>query len=449
MLAAKLAFSLGMGAALLAASQAGAHPKQMDIYTFSGGRPIGGVLPDGQGGVYGMQNDTSGGFGAVYHLTPPGAGQTEWAGTTLYGFSGGADGNLNGVNNGTDFYKIPAPFANELVSDSSGALYGETPSGGANGFGTVFKLTPPASGQTGWVETVLYSFAGQADGATPYGGLVVDHRGVLFGTTIAGGVSDGYGTVFRLTPNAGGTWSHNVLHRFGHAAGKTIDGSVPFGDLVLGAGGVLYGTTQKIAGDNRGSGVVFQFTPPASGGADWSETILLAAPNHDKLGHMARGLALDANGIIYGNLGRTALDTRAGRAHRCRRSVGGCGAVFTLTPPASDHTWTFTTIYQFPDFDTGRYACGGVLPGPHGVLYGVTQSGGDQRKRGSVGNIYRLTPPAAGASSWTESEVYRFRPHYEGRFPSCSRLSHDGNDSLYGTTSDAEGGTGAVFEIKQ
>lgn len=80
-----------------------------------------------------------------------------------------------------------------MARDPQGNLYGTTSSGGASGYGTVFKVT-----QTG-TKTVLYSFAGGSDGANPTWGLVRDPQGNLFGTTYGGGAS-GYGTVFKLVP---------------------------------------------------------------------------------------------------------------------------------------------------------------------------------------------------------------------------------------------------------
>ena len=108
--------------------------------------------------------------------------------TVLYPFKGGSDG-LN-------------PYAG-LIADKEGALYSTTfVGGGSSNAGTVFKLTPPASGQTAWTETVLYSFTGGAAGGYPYAGLIADKQAAVYGTTFGGGGIAGYpggGTVFRLT----------------------------------------------------------------------------------------------------------------------------------------------------------------------------------------------------------------------------------------------------------
>ena len=103
------------------------------------------------------------------------------------------------------------PFYSGLITDASGNLYGTTKVGGRNGVGTVFELTPAGR------ETVLYNFCSQggcADGATPTAGLITDASGKLYGTTQSGGY-DGGGTVFELTPNAAKTkWTEKVLHLF-------------------------------------------------------------------------------------------------------------------------------------------------------------------------------------------------------------------------------------------
>jgi uncharacterized repeat protein (TIGR03803 family) len=160
-----------------------------------------------------------------------------------------------------------APSA--LIFDSSGNLYGTTQDGGAScgpnmECGTVFQLSPGANNT--WTENVLYNFCSAADctdGAVPgVGRLIFDGRGNLYGTTGSGGAygtsCSGYGcgTVFELTPGAGGAWSESVLFSFTpngvHGAGVS-DG------LALDAAGNLYGTTY--GGGKYGAGTVFKVTP--------------------------------------------------------------------------------------------------------------------------------------------------------------------------------------------
>ena len=111
---------------------------------------------------------------------------------TLHTFGRGIDGTF--------------PVAS-LIRDTSGNLYGTTRFGGANGDGTVFKVSY-SNGH--WKETVIYSFGGGADGIEPWGGLTLDKTGHIYGTTMNGGIN-GYGTVFKL--NADGT-GFTVLKNF-------------------------------------------------------------------------------------------------------------------------------------------------------------------------------------------------------------------------------------------
>ncbi|MGB0104238.1 MAG: choice-of-anchor tandem repeat GloVer-containing protein, partial [Candidatus Sulfotelmatobacter sp.] len=101
-----------------------------------------------------------------------------------------------------------------LIMDASGNLYGTTSEGGSlTSNGTVFKLTPTAGGD--WTFTVLYTFSDTpTEGGVPYGGVIFDATGNLYGTTGAGGIYSG-GTVFELSPTASGDWKEKILHNFG------------------------------------------------------------------------------------------------------------------------------------------------------------------------------------------------------------------------------------------
>jgi len=170
-------------------------------------------------------------------------GQTVWAPTTLYSFC-----SLPNCTDGSN------PVAG-LIFDEQCALYGTTTSGGG-GHGTVFKLTPPAEGQTVRTETALYNPLGNATA-----GLIFDKQGALYGTTVEGG-SSGNGTVFKLIPPKGRSgWKETVLHSF---SGSPNDGNFPAAGLIADAKGALYGTTQyggsgdcSIGGFN-GCGTVFK-----------------------------------------------------------------------------------------------------------------------------------------------------------------------------------------------
>ena len=146
-------------------------------------------------------------------------------------------------------------------------FYGVTHVGGANGRGTVFQLTPPGSGGD-WSETILYSFTGSGDAAFPSSDLVMDEAGNLYGTALVGGVND-LGAVYQLSPpaNEGEDWTETVIFSF-----SGPDGTLPFGRLQFDQNGPLYGTTD--GGGALQGGTVFQLMPPAQAGTSWTENVL-------------------------------------------------------------------------------------------------------------------------------------------------------------------------------
>jgi uncharacterized repeat protein (TIGR03803 family) len=137
-----------------------------------------------------------------------------------------------------------------LIPDATGNLYGTTYYGGANGVGSVYELSP---GQSGWTERVLYSFKGGTDGSLPTTTLFFDKANNLMGTTSTGGrPSCDCGTIFKLKAN---TWAESIVHYFG----VLPDGSYPYYNLVPGPGGGLYGATTY--GGIDGFGAIFELAP--------------------------------------------------------------------------------------------------------------------------------------------------------------------------------------------
>jgi uncharacterized repeat protein (TIGR03803 family) len=245
------------------------------LYSFKGGgdgsEPIGDLIMDSTGNLYGVTNDfLSTGYGTVFEVTYSGG---VWTKQTLYSFKGGSDGRI--------------PFAG-LYMDSSGVLYGTTAEGGGNlAVGTVFELSQ--SGGT-WTETVLHSFARATnDGWFPSGVLVQDSKGDLFGTTVYGGTYDG-GTVFELT-RSGSAWTEAVLYSFGSGS----DGFWPYAGLKWGSKRTLYGTT--FLGGANDAGTVFELTQSAG---VWSDTVLHSFGFQGD-GYYPEGTAiLDESGDVFG-----------------------------------------------------------------------------------------------------------------------------------------------------
>jgi uncharacterized repeat protein (TIGR03803 family) len=173
-------------------------------------------------------------------MQPNGSSYTE---SVLYSFQGGTDGD--------------DPHGG-LIADKQGALYGTTQFGGSAGAGTAFKLTPSGSGYT---ESILYSFHGTPDGSQPLAGLYLGPDGALYGTTSLGG-SKNNGTVFKLALS-GRSFTDAVLWNFGSVSG---DGAFPWGGVIVDENGVIYGTT--IDGGLSGSsapGTFFTLTSSARG----------------------------------------------------------------------------------------------------------------------------------------------------------------------------------------
>jgi uncharacterized repeat protein (TIGR03803 family) len=251
---------------------------QTVIHTFTGGNDGSGpgspVAIDKQGNVYGT-TPTGGanGMGVVYQLRPNSTGG--WALRVLHAFTGGNDGGTGS--------------ASRLMIDAAGNLYGVCTIGGAYGFGTVYKISPI---QGKWQFTTLYAFKDQPDGALPYGGVIFDRAGNLYGTTYYAGVND-FGTVYKLT-HSNGSWVESVLYSF---KGGT-DGASPISSLVADAAGNLYGTTSEGGAASCGCGVIFKLTRGATG--KWTESVTYRFPGAPQPGFAYNGMITDPAGNFYG-----------------------------------------------------------------------------------------------------------------------------------------------------
>lgn len=315
-----------------------------------------------------------------------------------------------------------------VIVDSKGALYGTTADGGLAG--KVFKLTPPPAGKTQWTYTVLHSFGSGNDGNTPLAGLIMDSTGALYGTTAYGGGYSYYGTVFKLTPPATEKmqWTETLLHRFA----QTGDARNPEAGLTFDSDGALYGTTYF--GGTLGFGTVFRLVPPASGKTTWTETILYSFKGGTDGYNLVADLSVDSKGALYGTTPAHPIN-------------GQCGTVFKLTPPAPNQTqWSKMALY---DFGNGVIGCdpeAGVILDSQGALYGTTQ-GGPNKVGGGEGTLFKLMQPVAGKTQWTETVLHGFKNGTDGYGP-VSDLIFDKNGALYGTTYFGSSVNGAVFRFQ-
>jgi uncharacterized repeat protein (TIGR03803 family) len=256
---------------------------------------------------------------------------------------------------------------------------------------------------------VRYSFACGADGSNPYGGLVRDTSGNLYGTTLDGGIasgSAGYGVVYKLSP----TGVLAVLHPF---AGPPNDGSSPLKTLVRDAAGNIYGTTDE--GGTYNVGTAFKITPALV------ESVLHSFDNKSADGtYPAPGLMQGAAGYLYG----TTIE--GGKYHY--------GTVYSLTPQGAE-----TVLYGFGAYSgDGEHPHATVFQDAAGNLYGTTKDGGAH----SHGTVYELT--LAGV----ETVLYSFGAYSgDGELPH-SVLIQDGSGNFYGTTREGGAtGDGTVFEL--
>ena len=317
--------------------------KESVLHIFDGGKDgytLGGVLLDSAGNVYGttitggyLAGCSGNGCGTVYKLSPNSKGG--WIKSALYAFTGKQDsenptstlildvgGNLYGTTShggNLDYcdsydcgvvFQISPTSSGEwkqsvlhvftgsgdggrpndgLAFDAAGNLYGTTEFGGAYGYGTVYRLSPSASG---WTETVLYSFNGNGfEGGFPYSGPILDAAGNIYGITIGGG--NGYGKLYELTPD-GAQWAQNVLYSF--TSGDTLANP----QLKFDALGNVWATTET---GGTGKGTVLKFSPPT-----WTETVIYNLPGGPDGKYPLGGVIFDAAGNIYGTAYEGGVD---------------------------------------------------------------------------------------------------------------------------------------------
>jgi len=374
------------------------------LYSFDGGAngsvPYGALIQGINGYLYGTTNGSeapANGDGTIYKMTTSGKVKT------LHSFclkSGCADGNeaLAG-----------------LVQDTNGAFYGTTTYGGANGYGTVFKIT------AGGKLTALYSFcsgAGCLDGESPTGTLILSTDGNLYGTTYYGGTY-GHGTVYKITTSGALTTLYSFCSQNGCA-----DGANPTAGVIQATDGNFYGETDF--GGTNGQGSLFKISAT---GALTTLYSFCSQPDCADGSQPVAGLVEGNDGNFYGTTTGFGGGSTAD------------GTVFKMTP-----TGGLATLHSFDGTD-GTNPEAPLIQATDGNFYGTTYQHGASPDGGTV---FQITP------SGTLTTLYNFcsQPNCaDGLEPQFGGLLQDTNGDFYGVT--AYGGTndscaygcGTVFSL--
>src|SRR5450631_160629 len=315
---------------------------------------------------------------------------------------------LHSFTGGTDG---ASPIAG-LVRDAAGNLYGTTDLGGPSNSGTLFKVD--ATGK----ETVLYNFTGGADGGYLTTGLI-RAAGNLYGTTRQGD-SSGNGAVYLLDKKG----KQTVLYSF---TGKT-DGASPSSGLIRDAAGDLYGTTSGGGAmtdcNGYGCGVVFKLDITGK------ETVLYSFTGGADGTDPETGVTRDAKGNLYG--------TTSGGGDLTCNAPYGCGVVFLL-----DATGKETVLYSFTGGTDGGMPSSGLIRDGSGNLYGSAVFGGAQQR----GVVFKINKKGK------QSVLYNFTGGTDGGYP-WGGVIRDSSGNLYGTSNtggemaDCYGsGCGVVFKL--
>jgi uncharacterized repeat protein (TIGR03803 family) len=250
---------------------------------------------------------------------------------------------------------------------------------------------------------ILHAFGKGDDGAGIYAGLSLDPKGNLYGATTGGG-AHGEGTVFELTPNAGGKWMESILHSF-CSLPHCKDGTASRTGVVLDQAGNLYGSANY--------GPTFKLVRDQNGTQSWTYSMIYDTGSD--------GLTLDQAGNLYSEWG-------PGK-HKA-------GDVFELM--WNGNNWTEKILYSFCSSKDCR---DGILPqfsltwDLAGNLYGVTIEGGAHK----WGVAYQLQHTVSG---WKEHVLYDFPTYAPG-----SSLTFDIAGNLYGTTFQEGPCDGTVYEL--
>jgi len=336
----------------------------------TGARPRGALLIGDDGAFYSTtaSGGTSNG-GVIYKINQDGSGYR-----VLHNFR----------TNSVDGYDPEAG----MIRGSDGRFYGVTRFGGTYGDGTVFRINEDGSGYS-----ILRSFRGAtSDGGRVKAAVFEASDGFLYGTTELGSGNDG--TLFRLSKDGS---MFEVLHQFNAALG---DGSTPWGDLVEGSDGAIYGTTY---GDSfGGESVIFKYYPH-----NLAFEVLYDFPGERfPPVYMHCGLRRGSDGFLYGVSESSGEYTS--------------GMLFRIDERGTN----FTRLLAFgaPSMG-GRTPRASVVAASDRRIYGTTEIGG----RSNVGTIFGIDGDGGNSRI-----LKHFGDPSDGRLPNGVMEASDG--LLYGTT---------------
>lgn len=367
------------------------------------------LVSDGAGKFYGITTfGGKSGIGAVYQLSPPPAPGEPWTAKAIYSYR----------SNG------PGP----IIVDKAGNIYGVTTSGGrgcdGGGCGTVFKLSPPAEPGSGWTHTDIFLFDGW-NGWSP-GGLALDLKGNLYGTTYGGGRycgGTGCGLVYELKPVPGRKqWKMKVLYYFTGVLGQGDgDGSHPY-SIAFDDSGVLYGLASYGGHCDRDgcSGAAFSLVSnPKSG--QWDETILYRF-NFGGYDRLTGAITVGGPGVLYGESVNSLFqlsNTKNGWVENVLTSgdyvygqvaIGMDGSLYSTSLYSQTYpsgtlfrmtlegkTWKYELLHAFKSGNDGEAPDAGVVLGIDGALYGTTIRGGNPQPCGlydqtGCGIVFQFAP---------------------------------------------------------
>nr|WP_317046582.1 choice-of-anchor tandem repeat GloVer-containing protein [Adhaeribacter arboris] len=394
------------------------------IYNITGSNPQGSLVLGRDGNFYGMtRNSGASAYGTIFKVTPNGAF------TLLRNLNGaidgrnpsgnlvqGTDGNFYGMtetggrNNYGTIFKISSAGSftilkhldntigsypkGSLVEGADGNFYGMAYQGGTNNYGTIFRITPKG------VFTVRRHLDLSTTGGRPYGSLVKATNGNFYGMTYQGG-TNGYGTIFRMTPSGTFTVLRNLSY--------TSDGANPQGDLTQGTDGNFYGLTYT--GGTNSYGTIFKMTP----GGTYT---VLRNLDYTNDGRNPQG------SLVQGSDGSFYAMTPAG-------GLGNRGTIFKVTPAGA-----YSILVHFPEAAKGQTPLGSLIQASNGNFYGLTSTGGTY----NYGTIFKLCDGAY-------STVYSLNSGTSGSSPQGSLLQGtDGN--FYGLTyNGGANGYGTIFKV--